>query len=235
MGRTKNWDDSMHSIGQIILIRHAEKEKFDKNEAKGTDNGEDVENHLLKDRKEKNENLSYKGVCRAEFLATYFMEANKPFNTPDVLYAMQQKGPGSSNRPFQTIAPLARRLGVNVRMPQTREYVRDLVEEILYDSNPASTILICWEHKWLIPMANYFGIPAKAWSDSPLDKSSNDDRNYHTVWVITPLEEGLNFAVRIPDCPCSAFPSTQTSYLSSSFFIAKELRTSVISNGTARN
>eukprot|EP00884_Botryococcus_braunii_P005978 jgi/Botrbrau1/15381/Bobra.43_2s0011.2 len=108
---------------------------------------------------------------------------------------MAQKNKDHSNRPVETIQPLAHKLGVNVNAPETRDHPKDLVDDIMSQVQSRQTVLICWEHHWLVPVANFFGIPVKNWSDSPFNASSNDDTDFYSVWVITPTETGLDFAV----------------------------------------
>jgi hypothetical protein len=141
---------------QVLIIRHAEKDE-------GTPN------------------LSADGYQRAQLLVNYFetTPAVTQYGTPVAIYAMAPKpgDPQSTERPIQTVTPLAQALGLKLNTSYTKKESDALVQEIL--SNPAydgKMVLICWEHNAISDVVASFGVtPQPApWPDS----------DFGSVWEI---------------------------------------------------
>jgi hypothetical protein len=119
---------------QVLIIRHAEK----------PDTGDD---------------LSPAGYARANALAWYFEKtpAVLQHGTPVAIYAMGYEA-STSRRAVETVAPLAKALGLPIRSQFLRDQFQKLVSEIL--SAPGyegRTVLICWEHNVIPEIAQAFG------------------------------------------------------------------------------
>lgn len=161
---------SFASPAEVILIRHGEKP------AQGA-------------------HLNERGRQRAKALVSFFTTRSEVlrFGTPVAIYAMN---PGvdsdDSDRPIETVQPLAEALGLPVLHPLTRMEIEPLVQEI--KSNPSyngKMVLICWEHKMIPAIANLFGAddaPHK-WHGGTFDRA----------WVIDLDPQGQE--VRFQDFP----------------------------------
>lgn len=136
---------------RVLIVRHAEKPSDD-------------ENHL-----------SAKGRARAQGLADLFTDpANeRRLGKIDVIFAAAPKHEDSSIRPYQTVAPLARRLHLEVNQEYTKDYTRELANDLL--SNPAydgKVVLISWVHKEICALAEELGageVPKK-WDGDTYDR-----------------------------------------------------------------
>jgi hypothetical protein len=131
---------------RIILLRHADKPE---------------------DRD--NPDLSAAGVTRAVHLATYIPEL---FGKPDYIIATARSK--HSDRPLETVAPLARAVGVTVQHDIRDKDFEDLVDEIF--SDPAyhgKTVVICWHHGTLPAIAALLGAPAGIYPDPWPDDTYN--------------------------------------------------------------
>ena len=119
----------------VILIRHAEKPP------------DDGDNHL-----------SLKGRERAAALAPYFREADElpKISNLAAIYAQKPPHPDKSSlRPIETIQPLADSMKLKVLTPFERDQVKQLVKEIMTSPKyEGKTVIICWEHKVLVDIAN---------------------------------------------------------------------------------
>ena len=105
---------------QIIFIRHGEKT-----------NDDDV-------------NLSPVGQVRAMELPNYFnrMITDGKFEKPDFIVAMKQKKKGkSSNRPVQTITPLADQLGLPIHHDFIQDETLSAAQIINQPSNLGAVVL----------------------------------------------------------------------------------------------
>ncbi len=120
-------------------------------------------------------NLSATGVARAEHLATYLPET---FGKPD--YIMATARSRHSDRPLETVEPLARAVGVEVRHDIKDRDFEDLVEEIF--SEPAyhgKTVVICWHHGTLPAIAALLAAPPGSYPDPWPDNSYNVILDFH--------------------------------------------------------
>jgi hypothetical protein len=110
----------------VLILRHAEKPP---DEAMSPD-------------------LSQKGKERALALRGLFEKSDgrpDPFPVPDFLFA--SKDSNRSHRPTETIAPLAKKLGLKVNDTYPNEDYAKLAHELFHDPKYAGkTVLICWHH-----------------------------------------------------------------------------------------
>lgn len=131
-------DHVMGGPKRIILMRHADK----------TDDSED-------------EDLSDAGMDRARHLATYIPET---FGKPDIVIATAESK--HSDRPLETVQPLADALGLRIQHDfKNKEFV-DLVDDIFNDPDYKNkTVVICWHHGNLPAIAALLGAPPGSYPD----------------------------------------------------------------------
>ncbi len=138
-----------HFLGgpkRIILMRHADK----------TEDPND-------------EDLSDAGWDRAQRLAKYIPET---FGKPDVIVATAASK--HSDRPKDTVKPLADALGVKIQDYFSNKEFDDLVDEIFNDPDYKNkTVVICWHHSRLPAMAALLGAPAGSYPDPWPDDAYN--------------------------------------------------------------
>jgi phosphohistidine phosphatase SixA len=131
---------------RVILMRHADKP-------------EDPED----------EDLSEAGMARAERLATYIPQT---FGKPDYIIATAHSK--HSDRPTETVQPLASALGMEVQHDIKDNDFEELVNEIF--SDPAyhgKTVVISWHHGNLPAIAAMLGAPAGSYPDPWPDDTYN--------------------------------------------------------------
>jgi phosphohistidine phosphatase SixA len=137
---------------RIILMRHADK----------PDNPDD-------------EDLSQAGFARAEHLVTYIPQT---FGKPD--YIMASAHSKHSNRPTETVTPLAASLGINVEHDFENDDFEDLVDEIFSEAEfHGKTIVICWHHGKLPAIAALLGAPAGSYPDPWPEDTYNLILDFH--------------------------------------------------------
>ena len=146
---------------QILIIRHGEKP------GNAADEDQDPAGPVAKGAAD----LSTRGYERAGALAPYFPAT---FAKPDFLFAT--KASSSSNRPVETITPLAQALNltINSQYANTKEDIAKLVAEL--QSNPmynGKTVLICWHHGKIPKLAHDLGVSkdkiTDPWPDAVFD------------------------------------------------------------------
>lgn len=140
----------------VLLIRHAEKP------ADANDTG-----------------LSPAGRQRAETLHELFTKSEArpdPLPTPDIIIATRASK--RSNRPADTVTPLAGRLKLEVRCDYVNDdYVKQAAALLADPRYAGKTVLVSWHHGTLPEFAASLGatgVPAK-WGDDVYDR----------VWVVT--------------------------------------------------
>jgi hypothetical protein len=166
---------------KIMIIRHGEKPP------KRNDTGPwDV---LVNGQSGSGKSLIVQGWQRAGALNSFFAPyqanpSNAAIATPDYIYAANPDG--ESQRPWETVTPLAAWLKYEQGSPQFNTGFNigggeaQLVQRVL---GLSGAVLICWEHHNImpsimqaidsaIPIANYKSIPT-AWPDV-----------YYLVWVL---------------------------------------------------
>jgi phosphohistidine phosphatase SixA len=145
----------------VLIIRHAEKPD---------------------DAKDANDpNLSKQGFERARALLTVIP---KEFARPDFLIATKKSS--HSNRPIETIEPLADSLHLKIEASFKNNEYAALAHELLSDPKYSGKIvLIAWHHGRLPQLAHALGA-----ADAP---ASWDSRQFDRVWEITYDHGGARF------------------------------------------
>ena len=108
---------------QIIFIRHGEKIESDSINLSGL--GEAHAN------------------CWMNFFTNYLPTG---INNIDSIYAMKQSKSNSSNRPIETITPLASKLGIKINSSYLRQDWDNIAIDVL-TNNKGKTVLICCQSK----------------------------------------------------------------------------------------
>ena len=164
---------------RIMIIRHAEKPYVD---AQGQTFGVGM------DGREDQESLDVRGWQRAGALSVLFSSTeitqSRGLSVPQRLYASNPENAsatgGKSNRPKQTLIPLAQRLGLIIcedwRKGQETELCRDVLTK-------NGTILISWQHEKIPAIAA--ALPS---GNLPQMQIWPDDR-FDLVWVFDLLPE----------------------------------------------
>ena len=123
--------------------------------------------------------LSPRGQRRAEALPRLFMKSAyrpDPFPKPDFIFATKKSN--HSNRPVETVTPLAQVLNLDIHARFEDDEVKELATELLTNPRYAGKIvLVCWHHGKIPKLArklNAENVPDN-WCDDVFDK----------VWVIT--------------------------------------------------
>jgi broad specificity phosphatase PhoE len=140
---------------QVLIIRHAEKP-------------DDNSIHLSPD-----------GQKRAEALQRLFEKSTDrpdPYPRPGFLFATKESA--HSNRPVETVTPLAKALNLDIDTRFGNDDFADLAGELRTKPRYAgATVLVCWHHGTIPELATKLGavgVPDR-WKDSVFDR----------VWVIT--------------------------------------------------
>ena len=140
-----NGDSLMAQPREILIIRHAEK----------PDNPDESD-------------LTPRGYARAAALVQFFAAS---FATPDYLFATQASK--HSNRPVETLTPLATALHMTLDFKTADADYLSLAQDILTNPQYAGKmIVICWHHGNIPELAKALGIadPLKAWPDAVFDR-----------------------------------------------------------------
>ena len=137
---------------QVILLRHAEKPE------------DEAALHL-----------SPQGARRAQALAEFLGKPNAMTSNAPIaaLYATRVTRHSHSQRTGETLAPLAKQLGLPVQMPYTAELYSLLAHDILRNrAYQGRTVVICWTHHDIADLAAALGVrprPSK-WKDNVFDR-----------------------------------------------------------------
>ncbi|MFK7750554.1 MAG: hypothetical protein AB8B65_19335 [Kordia sp.] len=126
--------------------------------------------HAEKPAEASNENLSTKGYERAAALA-YYMPAT--FGKIDHIFAAGVGHKSHSERPRETITPLAERLDKKVHDSYLKYQYKEMITHIFSDDKYTdSTIAMAWQHTDIEAIANAFGtkdVPTSKWPGSCFD------------------------------------------------------------------
>lgn len=153
----------------VQIIRHGEK------------SGDDTDTHL-----------NSRGAARAAALPSLFTipptfpDKPAPFATPDFLYAAKKTK--HSNRPIETITPLARALkDMIIHDKHANDDFQAVVNQIFGDDKHAGkTVLICWHHGNIPDLAR--AVAAKAKNSSKLKgqiPARWEGAVFDRVWLFT--------------------------------------------------
>ena len=135
----------------VLIIRHGEKP--------GTPDTDDPGDGV---------DLSTQGYERAAALSVYVPAT---FGAPDFLFATQASK--HSNRPVETITPLAKALGLPIDDKYADDDYAKVAEDVLTHSKYAGKrVLICWHHGKIPKLAEALGgvAPVTHWPDSVFDR-----------------------------------------------------------------
>jgi hypothetical protein len=160
------------TASRILLIRHGEKPPSNPPPHGVTKHGD----HDI-------QSLTVKGWQRAGALTCFLAPTAGPLqspllSTPAVIYASPPGGSGSeesqSQRPVETITPLAKKLGLTVQTDFLKGMETEVAQAAMAQSGVA---LICWQHKGIPLIANaILGNATTAPQSWPGDR-------YDVVWI----------------------------------------------------
>ena len=127
-----------------MLLRHAEKPAKD-----GAPFG------ITRKGERSKESLEVRGWQRAGALANLFAPASDHFQhraltTPHFLYASKPLRRKGSRRPFETITPLAEKLGIKINAEFQRSQLVGMVEDAV---SRRGVVLICWQREYIPDIA----------------------------------------------------------------------------------
>jgi hypothetical protein len=150
---------------KIMVIRHGEKPPPD-----GPPAG------VREDGSQNGHSLTVRGWQRAGALVTYFAApTDAAVDPPTYLYAPPPHGAeGDHGRPFQTLAPLAAKLGIAIDVRFGLDEEHELAGDVLRRSG---VVLIAWEHKRIARIVDALIGDATAVPQWP------DDR-FDLVWIL---------------------------------------------------
>jgi hypothetical protein len=164
---------------QIIIVRHAEKERDD-HDAEGA---------------------SKKGLARANYVASLFLTPNPAFEKPDIIYAFQKKHNKEPllNRSVQLALPLVNvgryevPVQFNTQFEDTPKETVKMIESVFAESNAQKVVLIIWEHAMIPHIVREIGArfqphkplfkDFKSWSLAP-EKKKDDPELYSLILVL---------------------------------------------------
>jgi hypothetical protein len=99
-------------------------------------------------------------------------ETRPPFARPDVVFATRQGK--ISNRPVETITPLAAALGLPINAGHEDKDFTGLANHVLtHEKFEDKVVLICWHHEKLPQLARALGVPSPSpdpWPDPVFDR-----------------------------------------------------------------
>lgn len=169
---------------RVMLIRHGEKPSHPRKPPFGVD---------AKGNRDF-ESLAVRGWQRAGALVALLAPAHgrllwdPDLARPDLVYAANPSPVGHaggrpSQRPWQTIAPLAAALGLTPNLTHAKGEELALTEEVL---GRRGNVLISWSHEALPAIARL--IATSAPTPPPMIPASWPDERYDLVWVLTAPE-----------------------------------------------
>jgi len=170
---------------KIMIIRHAEKPPGSGEPFGVTAQGDqDVESLIVQ------------GWQRAGALACFFAPTNGPLQdaelaTPQFLFASESKSGGGSERPVQTITPLASKLGLT---PKTHK--KSDIDKVAADAMACGgTALICWQHEDITSIANVI-----VGNQTTVPQKWPGDR-FDVVWVFDLGTSSTSYSFnQVPQC-----------------------------------
>jgi broad specificity phosphatase PhoE len=150
---------------KIMLIRHGEKPP-----PLGPPKG------IKEDGREDDHSLVVRGWQRAGALAAYFCyPRDGAIVCPTKVYAPPETGKaGDHGRPYQTVSPVAAKLGTPIDVRFTLDEEPQLAADVLSRSG---VVLIAWEHKRIHKIAN-----AILGDETTAPQTWPDDR-FDVVWI----------------------------------------------------
>ena len=119
--------------------------------------------------------LSCQGVNRANALPPVLYAK---FGLPGVIFVAQSDDTNQHSRMTQTITPFAKKYGLELNNKYKVNDIKDVTKNI---RKQKGTVLVVWEHKGLVEMANQLGVKEKL-------KWNSDD--FDSIWIITFSKKG---------------------------------------------
>jgi hypothetical protein len=163
----------------IMLLRHGEERERNHN---GHNSGVDELGH--KDAK----SLTVRGWQRAGGLAVLFQAPPAPLTRPSAIFASgprDKHGPGSpSQRPSQTIAPLARRLDLMLDLSLSRGEEEELANRL----RGQQSVLVSWQHEFIAAIVRAVvgrAVALPDWHDDVFDE----------IWLLTATQTQQNWTL----------------------------------------
>lgn len=118
--------------------------------------------------------LSEQGWLRAKALPQLFLDRAEfqRYGLPVALYAMSPNKEGGSLRAIQTLKYVSKQLNLPMETDFTRDQVDELINNIKNNkSYDNKMIVICWEHKVLVKIANRLGLnEVSQWPSEQFDR-----------------------------------------------------------------
>jgi broad specificity phosphatase PhoE len=149
---------------KILIIRHAEK----------PDDDDDI-------------HLSPLGQKRAEALVTLFDDSQNGGRFPRISFIFATEASHKSNRPVETVAPLANALQLKVHDGFEDDEFKALASRLLKkDKYEHAVVLICWHHGKIPDLAKSLGVKSKQ-----LPAKKFPDESFDQIWVLDYNQEGL--------------------------------------------
>jgi hypothetical protein len=173
------------TTAKIMIIRHAEKPP---------DSGQPF--GVTAQGNQDPESLVIEGWQRSGALACLFAPTSGPLQdpalaTPQFLFASHSKSGGGSNRPLETITPLASKLGL---IPQTHK--KSDLEKVAADAMACGGVaLVSWQHEDIPSIANLIV------GNSTTVPQTWPGARFDVVWVfdLDPSSNSYSFK-QVPQC-----------------------------------
>ena len=131
--------------------------------------------HAEKPMDEKAPDLTPQGFKRAAALPYLFLplpgqNAQPRLPKPDVLFASEASK--HSNRPIETITPLAQALHLRINHDYEDRETARIAGEVMSGKYAGKVVLICWHHGEIPHLAEAFGVEGapKTWNDTVFDQ-----------------------------------------------------------------
>ena len=165
----------------VMIIRHGEKpgEKKTGDQPGVDENGAPADDS----------SLTQQGWDRARGLVNVFApDGGQPrpgLARPVAIFSAGANDAGEGQRTRETIAPLAKKLGIQVDSSFGKGEEEQLIEKVT--SQPGPT-LICWQHGEIPAIAEAFG------AVTPTPPSKWPDSVYDVIWTLTKTSDGWAFA-----------------------------------------
>jgi hypothetical protein len=131
--------------------------------------------HAEKPMDDKSGDLSPQGLKRAGALPYLFLPlpgstAPPRLPRPDALFASDASG--KSNRPMETIMPLAQALHLTISHDYVDRETAGVAKQVMSGKYAGKVVLICWHHGEIPHLAKAFGVEdaPKVWNDTVFDR-----------------------------------------------------------------
>jgi len=170
---------TMSSALKVMIIRHGEKPMRKHQAPYG----------ITEDGEQDWDSLTVQGWQRAGALQGLFAPPHGPptnsnLTQPSAIYASKRRSPGAadddgsnSQRPLQTITPLASKLKVSPNLLFSKGDEAALVEDVLKRSG---AVLVCWQHEKIFKIARHLVASSPPAQNIPSDWP---DERFDLVWI----------------------------------------------------